>query len=115
MDPAAARQVANGRIYTGQQAKELGLVDELGGLDEAVRIAASRSGITGEPTVERISTERRPWWLRMLLSERAALSGGRAGAHDLVDWLAKAADRTVTGEQATLLWRMPAVTDGVRW
>jgi protease-4 len=35
--------VAQGRVWTGRQARELGLVDELGGLDDAVRIAGQRA------------------------------------------------------------------------
>ncbi|HET9373104.1 MAG TPA: signal peptide peptidase SppA [Vicinamibacterales bacterium] len=35
--------VARGRVWTGQQAKSLGLVDELGGLDAAIRIAQQRA------------------------------------------------------------------------
>jgi protease-4 len=35
--------VAQGRVWTGRQARELGLVDELGGLDDAIRIAAERA------------------------------------------------------------------------
>ncbi len=37
--------VASGRVWTGTQAKEIGLVDELGGLPEAIRIAAAAAGI----------------------------------------------------------------------
>ena len=33
---AKAQQLADGRIFTGRQAKELGLVDSLGGLDSAI-------------------------------------------------------------------------------
>ncbi len=39
-DPAAVHEIAQGRVWTGRQALERGLVDELGGLDEAVRKAA---------------------------------------------------------------------------
>jgi protease-4 len=35
--------VAQGRVWTGRQARELGLVDELGGLDRAIQIAAERA------------------------------------------------------------------------
>ncbi len=35
--------VAQGRVWTGRQARELGLVDELGGLDRAIRIASERA------------------------------------------------------------------------
>ena len=37
--------IAQGRVWTGEQAKAIGLVDVLGGLDEAVRIAAERVGL----------------------------------------------------------------------
>ena len=38
--------IARGRVWTGTQAKELGLVDELGGIDMALRIAAQEAAIT---------------------------------------------------------------------
>jgi len=37
--------IAGGRVYTGNQALELGLVDKIGGLDAAVRYAAEKAGI----------------------------------------------------------------------
>ena len=37
--------IAQGRVWSGSMAKELGLVDELGGLDKAIEIAASKAGI----------------------------------------------------------------------
>lgn len=37
--------VAQGRVWTGLQAKDLGLVDLIGGLDDAVKIAAGKAGI----------------------------------------------------------------------
>lgn len=47
------REIADGRIYLGSEAYELGLVDELGGLDEAIALAAQMGGITGEPGVKK--------------------------------------------------------------
>ncbi len=41
--------IADGRIFTGAQAKELGLVDSLGTLSDAVTLAAQMVGIEGEP------------------------------------------------------------------
>jgi protease IV len=38
------REIADGRVYSGSQAKELGLVDSFGGLDEASAIAGKRAG-----------------------------------------------------------------------
>ena len=53
------KKIADGRIFTGRKAKELGLVDELGNLDDAIRLAGRLSGIKGKPNVvfkkERIS------------------------------------------------------------
>jgi len=38
-------KIAQGRIWTGTKAKEIGLVDELGGLDDAMKIAADLAGL----------------------------------------------------------------------
>lgn len=38
-------KIAQGRVWTGAKAKELGLVDELGGLDRALEIAIEKSGV----------------------------------------------------------------------
>ncbi len=45
------RTLATGQLYTGEQALDLGLVDELGGLTTAIDLAASLAGIE-EPEVE---------------------------------------------------------------
>lgn len=38
-------KIAEGRVWTGEKAKEIGLVDELGGLDRAIEIAVNKAGI----------------------------------------------------------------------
>ncbi|MFA5858922.1 MAG: signal peptide peptidase SppA [Elusimicrobiota bacterium] len=50
--------LADGRIFTGEQAKSVGLVDELGSGDDAIQIAAALAGIKGEP---RVVTDSEPW------------------------------------------------------
>jgi len=45
------KDLADGRVYTGAKAKELGLVDELGSLDDAIEVAAKMGGIEGKPQV----------------------------------------------------------------
>ncbi|MBI5493582.1 MAG: signal peptide peptidase SppA [Deltaproteobacteria bacterium] len=45
-------ELAQGRVWTGAQAKEVGLVDELGGLVDAIELAKSRVGLGGDDTVE---------------------------------------------------------------
>jgi protease IV len=51
MSEDKVRELATGQLYTGIQAKELGLVDELGGLQTAIDSAASLAGIS-KPEVE---------------------------------------------------------------
>ncbi|HEB75785.1 MAG TPA: signal peptide peptidase SppA [Nitrospirae bacterium] len=45
------KEIADGRIFTGRQAKEVGLVDALGNIQDAIMEAASLGGIEGEPNV----------------------------------------------------------------
>jgi protease-4 len=51
LNETKVRELATGQLYTGEEAKELGLVDELGGLDKAIDVAASLAGIE-KPKVE---------------------------------------------------------------
>lgn len=52
MTPEQIDAVAQGRVWTGRQAREHGLVDELGGLETAIRIAKERAGIDADTDVE---------------------------------------------------------------
>lgn len=45
------RKLADGRVFTGKMAKEIGLVDELGNLQDAIMLAGKLTGIKGEPEV----------------------------------------------------------------
>ena len=59
LDPVKAEAIARGRVWTGAQAKERGLVDVLGGLDEAVRQAKQAAGLSADaPSVLRAFPER---------------------------------------------------------
>lgn len=49
LDQDKVLELADGRIFTGRQAKELGLVDELGDLEDAISIAGKMGGIEGVP------------------------------------------------------------------
>jgi protease-4 len=46
------RAVAKGRVWTGEKAKELGLVDALGGLNDAIKLVSKRIGVPN-PTIKR--------------------------------------------------------------
>ncbi len=52
---------ADGRIFTGEQGKEYGFVDQLGGEKQAIELAAQLAGIEGEPEIIRESIHRNPW------------------------------------------------------
>ena len=51
MSPREVDQVGQGRVWTGEAAHKLGLVDQLGTLPQAIAAAAARAGIAGEPQV----------------------------------------------------------------
>jgi protease IV len=53
IDMETLKPLANGRVFTGKQAKELGLVDSLGTFEDAVRITTQIAGIEGEPVIVR--------------------------------------------------------------
>ena len=60
------RQAADGRIYTGRQAKDLRLVDELGSFQDAIAYTAATIGIDGKPNLVQEGKERF-WWLKYVL------------------------------------------------
>ncbi len=60
LDEQRVRQLADGRIYTGNQARELGLVDELGNMYDAADGAASLAGIEGKPVLQEYG-KTSPW------------------------------------------------------
>ena len=45
LDRAAVHEIAQGRVWSGAEALKLGLVDEIGGLDAAVKYAADKAGL----------------------------------------------------------------------
>jgi protease IV len=70
MEVATVQALADGRIFTGRQAKEAKLVDELGNLEDAIQLAADLAGIEGEP---KVVEPRRRFSFRELIESR--LSG----------------------------------------
>ncbi|MDD5475460.1 MAG: signal peptide peptidase SppA [Syntrophales bacterium] len=68
--PDKLLEISESRIFTGRQALEEGLVDKLGGLDDAIALAASLAGIVGEPYV--VYPKKRAGFLRYLISEMAS-------------------------------------------
>ncbi|WP_455244281.1 signal peptide peptidase SppA [Petrachloros mirabilis] len=67
LDVSTVQGLADGRIFTGRQAKEAKLVDELGNLDDAIQLAADLAGIEGEP---KVVEPRRRFSIRDLLESK---------------------------------------------
>ena len=74
------RILADGRIYTGRQAVENGLVDELGNLQDAIGKAADMGGIVGEPRI--VEYERLPGIEQFLTGFSSRLN--RSQAHEIM-------------------------------
>jgi len=51
LERSKVAQIADGRILTGEQAKNLGLVDQLGNLHDTIDVTAKMVGIEGKPNV----------------------------------------------------------------
>jgi len=67
MHPDSVRKIASGRVWTGAQAKERGLVDVLGGLDTAIKIAAEKIKAGDDYRVV-YYPEKKPWFEELMLT-----------------------------------------------
>jgi protease IV len=61
------REMADGSVFTGRQAKDLGLVDDIGSLQDTIRLAAEIVGIKGEPRI--VEPRKRTSWMDLLRDE----------------------------------------------
>lgn len=68
------KELADGRIFTGRQAKELGLVDELGSLHDAILLAGRLSGIKERPEVLHSAKKKTGFWRYLMENATSALS-----------------------------------------
>lgn len=105
--------VGRGRVWTGRQALENGLIDELGGLKEAIATARELAGLPEDAKVEHIYRPGRSWIERAILeasvklgvnSERdaalQALGNGLLGAehNPIASWMYRSQLRAMTGD-----------------
>ncbi|NJN65103.1 MAG: signal peptide peptidase SppA [Acidobacteria bacterium] len=67
------REIAKGRVWTGEEAKKIGLVDELGGLTRAIELAREAAGIPADDDIEARAFPR-PKTLFEALSDKGAES-----------------------------------------
>jgi protease-4 len=81
--------VAQGRVWTGRQALDNGLVDRLGGLEEAVAVAREQAGIAADTPVRLVVLPERKGFLATLMERREEVVGTRLlgpEAAGLVEW-----------------------------
>ncbi|MBM4315576.1 MAG: signal peptide peptidase SppA [Deltaproteobacteria bacterium] len=67
--------LADGRIFSGRQALAVKLVDELGGLQDAVSLAGRLAGMEGKPAVVYATKKKSGLWKYLIESTATALSG----------------------------------------
>src|SRR4051812_33592381 len=84
--PEKIDALAQGRVWTGRQAKQNGLVDELGGLDRAVAVAKQRAKIAADSDVELVVYPPRKSFYE-LLSEQFSGSSEGAQSAAVTAWL----------------------------
>jgi protease-4 len=71
LDEAKVAALADGRIYMGEEAVELGLADQLGNFEDAVRLAGEKAGIEGRPRL--VYPKKDEDWLSGLLAGKSPL------------------------------------------
>ena len=69
MTPERVDAIAQGRVWTGRQAKQVGLVDELGGLERAVAVAKQKARIPADQEVQLVTYPPRRSFYEILTSQ----------------------------------------------
>jgi protease-4 len=75
LDIAQIRSLADGRVFTGQEALKQGMVDELGGLKEAIDKAMALGGVPNPSEAPVIYEDGRGSWLEEILGARLSFIG----------------------------------------
>jgi protease-4 len=95
LPPETVRSFADGRIFTGEQAKELGLIDRLGTEEDARRWLADLTKLDPEKVVVQTIEERKPPLARLLNSD------GRAQG-SIGPWTGPQVDRALSAQDVEL-------------
>ena len=67
LTPQRVDEIGQGRVWDGGTARQIGLVDRFGTLDDAVAEAAKRAGLDPK-NVARVYLEKKPGWFAQLLA-----------------------------------------------
>lgn len=76
-------EIAKGRIWSGQDAKNLGLVDELGGYDTALKLVKRAIGVSDKEDVNLVVYPRPKNWFETLVQRKPTDSSDKEGAETL--------------------------------
>ena len=91
--PSAIHEIAQGRVWTGKKALELGLVDELGDLNDAIASAATLAGVSDY----KIDYRRKPLsFMEQLMMEISGNMNAAVSAMGLQNWLPISLQRQLT-------------------
>ncbi|MEM6291752.1 MAG: signal peptide peptidase SppA [Myxococcota bacterium] len=88
MTPEQVEEIAKGRVWSGVRAKEIGLVDELGGMADAIRIAKVEAGLEADAEVSVTVFPPSRGWVERLLGGGSGDNSEAVRAHrvDVERW-----------------------------
>jgi protease-4 len=86
LSPDRVHEIARGRVWTGADAKERGLVDELGGLGTALDLARERAGLPPSGELEARVYPRLPLAARLRPAQSSEDAAGASGRLRVEAW-----------------------------
>lgn len=109
MTQAEVHEIAQGRIWTGKQAQELGLVDQLGGMDKAIEIVKDYAHIPQDQKIKIVAYPKpRPGITITLRSNRLTMRGEKINALPSdINYLLDILEEIYFYHQENLLYLMP--------
>lgn len=82
LSQSKVEEYADGRVFTGKQALEYGLIDKLGGIDPAIEEAGKRAGIEGKPRIIKREPGEGVWEeIKHFIQSYVPISIGKGSAH----------------------------------
>jgi protease IV len=100
MSVSAVDKIAKGRVWSGEQAKQLGLVDELGGLDRAIDVAKQLAHIPADESVHIVRFPREKSFWQLLFEREESMSESTSASF-------RAALEQILDSAGTVQARMP--------
>lgn len=94
MELAKMQQLAEGKVYTGRQAKQLGLIDEVGTLHDAILAAKKSAGLPADKEMELLILPKPKSFLEQILSSQSLETGAQGTSLRKLapDWTATLAE-----------------------